>query len=150
MSANPIFASFFRVCRNLLTPEGVMLIHTIGRVDGPNVTDAFTRKYIFPGGYIPALSEVMTGIEPNNLMTTDVEVLRLHYAKTLRLWYANTVAHRAEIEALYDARFYKMWIFYLAGAIGAFEYRALVNFQVQITRSRHALPLTRDYMIEVG
>jgi cyclopropane-fatty-acyl-phospholipid synthase len=140
------FREFFRTCRNLLAPDGVMLLHTIGRSDGPNVTDAFTRKYIFPGGYIPALSEVMQGIEPNNMMVSDIEILRLHYAKTLRHWYDRTVANRAAIEALYDARFYRMWIFYLAGAIGSFEYRPLVNFQIQLIRDRHALPITRDYM----
>ena len=144
----PYYREFFRRCRNLLTPDGVMLLHTIGRADGPNVTDAFTRKYIFPGGYIPALSEIMTAIEPNNLMVTDVEVLRLHYAKTLRHWYARTIAHRAEIEALYDARFYRMWIFYLAGAMSGFENRGLGNFQIQLVRDRHALPITREYMIE--
>ncbi|MET0238388.1 MAG: cyclopropane-fatty-acyl-phospholipid synthase family protein, partial [Sphingobium sp.] len=128
------FAEFFRTCHNLLTPDGVMLLHTIGRSDGPNVTDAFTRKYIFPGGYIPAMSEVLAAIEPHNLMVTDIEILRLHYARTLREWYARTVANRTAIEALYDARFFRMWTFYLAGAICAFEYRALVNFQLQIVR----------------
>jgi cyclopropane-fatty-acyl-phospholipid synthase len=144
----PHFREFFRTCRNLLSRKGVMLIHTIGRVDGPNVTDGFTRKYIFPGGYIPALSEVMHAAEPNALMVSDVEILRLHYAKTLRHWYQRTVANRAAIEALYDARFYRMWTFYLAGAISGFEYKALVNFQLQFVRDRHALPVTRDYMVE--
>ncbi len=144
----PHFAEYFRQCRNLLAPDGVMLIHTIGRTDGPNVTDAFTRKYIFPGGYIPALSETMAAAELNGLMVSDVEILRLHYARTLRDWYARTVANREAIEALYDARFFRMWTFYLAGAISGFEYRALVNFQLQFIRRRDALPITRDYMVE--
>jgi cyclopropane-fatty-acyl-phospholipid synthase len=142
----PHFQEYFRCCRNLLAPDGVMLIHTIGRTDGPNVTDAFTRKYIFPGGYIPALSETMAAAETNGLMVSDVEILRLHYARTLRHWYARTVANQAAIDALYDARFYRMWTFYLAGAISGFEYRALVNFQLQFVRNRHSLPITRDYM----
>ncbi|MFT3965182.1 MAG: cyclopropane-fatty-acyl-phospholipid synthase family protein [Sphingobium sp.] len=146
----PYFREFFRTCHNLLKPDGVMLLHTIGRVDGPNVTDAFTRKYIFPGGYIPALSETMAAAEPNRLMVTDVEILRLHYARTLRHWYERTVANREKIEALYDARFFRMWTYYLAGAMTAFEYSALVNFQIQFVRDRHALPITRDYMIENG
>ena len=146
----PHFREFFRTCHNLLKPDGVMLLHTIGRIDGPNVTDAFTRKYIFPGGYIPALSETMAAAEPNRLMVTDVEILRLHYARTLRHWYDRTVANQDRIEALYDARFFRMWTYYLAGAISGFEHSALVNFQIQFTRDRHALPITRDYMIEAG
>jgi cyclopropane-fatty-acyl-phospholipid synthase len=139
------YSEFFRQCHNLLTPEGVMLIHTIGRMK-PGVTDAFTRKYIFPGGYIPALSEMVAGSEPNKLMITDVEVLRLHYALTLREWYKRTQDHKAEIEALYDARFFRLWSFYLAGATAAFEHGSMVNFQVQYSRNRRTLPITRDYM----
>ena len=146
----PHFREFFRTCHNLLTPDGVMLIHTIGRVDGPNSTDAFTRKYIFPGGYIPALSETMAAAEASRLMIADVEILRLHYARTLRHWYERTVANREKIEALYDARFYRMWLYYLAGAMTSFEYSALVNFQLQFVKDRHSLPITRDYMIEAG
>lgn len=144
----PYFREFFRVCRNLLAPDGVMLLHTIGRMGGPGVTDAFTRKYIFPGGYIPALSEIVAASEPNKLAVTDVETLRLHYARTLRHWYARTFANREKIEALYDARFFRMWIFYLAGATSAFENGGLVNYQLQFVRDRHALPVTRDYMVE--
>jgi cyclopropane-fatty-acyl-phospholipid synthase len=141
------YSEFFRQCHNLLTPEGVMLIHTIGRMK-PGTTDAFTRKYIFPGGYIPALSEMVAGSEPNKLMITDVEVLRLHYALTLREWYKRTQEHKAEIEALYDARFFRLWSFYLAGATAAFEHGGMVNFQVQYSRNRRTLPITRDYMRE--
>jgi cyclopropane-fatty-acyl-phospholipid synthase len=144
----PNFRTFFRTCHDLLTPDGVMLLHTIGRVTGPGTTDAFTRKYIFPGGYIPALSETVAASEPNRLMVTDIEVLRLHYALTLREWYKRTQAHRAEIEALYDARFFRMWSFYLAGATAAFESGGMVNFQIQYSRDRRTLPITRDYMAE--
>ncbi|MDE0945933.1 MAG: cyclopropane-fatty-acyl-phospholipid synthase [Sphingobium sp.] len=142
------YRSFFSTCRDLLTPEGVMLIHTIGRMGGPGVTDAFTQKYIFPGGYIPALSEMIAGSEGTRLMVTDVEVLRLHYGLTIRQWYKRTMAHRAEIVALYDERFFRLWTFYLAGAATVFEHGGMVNYQVQYTRDRRALPITRDYMLE--
>ncbi len=111
-------------------------------------TDAFTRKYIFPGGYIPALSETVAASEKSRLIVTDVETLRLHYALTLRQWYARTLAHRDEIVAMMDERFYRMWTFYLAGATAAFESGGMGNYQIQFARSRHALPLTRDYMAE--
>jgi cyclopropane-fatty-acyl-phospholipid synthase len=142
------YRTFFAKCNDLLTPQGVMLVHTIGRIGGPGMTDAFTQKYIFPGGYIPALSEMVAGSEGTRLMVTDVEVLRLHYALTIRDWYRRTVAKQAEIEALYDARFYRLWTFYLAGAATVFEHGGMVNFQVQYARDRRTLPITRDYMAE--
>ena len=143
----PNYREFFRKCHNLLTPDGVMLLHTIGRMGGPGSTDAFTRKYIFPGGYIPALSEILEGSEPNKMIATDVETLRLHYALTLHEWYKRTVAAREQIETLYDARFFRMWTLYLAGAATVFENGGMVNYQIQYARSRHALPITRDYMM---
>ncbi len=142
----PNFPSFFSKCHNLLEDQGVMLLHTIGRSGPPGITDDFTRKYIFPGGYIPALSETMRAVEPCKLMLTDCEVLRRHYAPTLREWYARCVAHEARLTELYDARFTRMWLFYLAGAATAFEYGDLVNFQLQLVRNRDALPLTRNYI----
>ncbi len=142
------FTTFFRACANLLTADGVMLLHTIGRFGRPGATDAFTRKYIFPGGYIPALSETLAASEKSRLIATDVETLRLHYALTLRQWYANTLAHEAEIVTMMGARFFRMWCFYLAGATAAFESGGMGNYQIQFARSRHALPLTRDYMAE--
>ena len=123
-----------------------MLLHTIGRMGKPGTTDNFTNTHIFPGGYIPALSEIVRASEPARMMVTDVETLRLHYALTLRQWYARTVAHRAQIEALYDERFYRMWTFYLAGATASFESGGMVNYQIQFARDRRALPITRDYM----
>jgi cyclopropane-fatty-acyl-phospholipid synthase len=142
----PYYEAFFAKCRELLSPDGVMLLHTIGRLDGPGKTDAWTAKYIFPGGYIPALSEIVTASEPHKLIATDIECLRLHYALTLRHWYARAVANRAAIEALYDARFFRMWQFYLAGAAIAFEHNGLCNYQIQYARSRTTLPITRDYL----
>lgn len=144
----PQFETFFRHCRNLLADDGVMLLHTIGRMGGPGSTDAFTTKYIFPGGYIPALSEIVRASEPSRLIATDVETLRLHYAHTLREWYRRTMEKQAEIEALYDPRFFRMWTFYLAGATAAFEHGGMCNYQVQFARNRRALPITRDYMAE--
>jgi len=142
------FRTYLEKCRSLLTPTGVMLLHTIGRADGPGFTDAFTEKYVFPGGYIPSLSEVL---EANNFLrwyVSDVEVLRMHYAHTLKAWYDRTVAARAEIVALYDERFFRLWTFYLAGAYCSFANGPLVNFQIQFCRDRDALPITRDYMVE--
>jgi cyclopropane-fatty-acyl-phospholipid synthase len=144
----PQFERFFRECANILAPEGVMLLHTIGRMGGPGTTDAFTRKYIFPGGYIPALSETLAASEKVRLIASDVETLRLHYAKTLRAWYARCVAHREAIVAMFDERFYRMWTFYLAGATSAFESGGMCNYQIQYIRSRHAVAPTRDYLIE--
>lgn len=144
----PQFETFFRACANLLNDDGVMLLHTIGRFGSPGKTDAFTSKYIFPGGYIPALSETLAASEKMRLMHTDIETLRLHYAKTLREWYKNCEAYRDVIIAMFDERFYRMWTFYLAGATAAFESGGMCNYQIQFVRSRHALPITRDYLIE--
>ena len=144
----PQYRVFMRKCRDLLTPDGVMLLHTIGRLGAPGVTDDWTAKYIFPGGYNPALSEIVRAQEGLRMFLTDVEVLRLHYAWTLKEWYARVVANKAEIVALYDERFYRMWTFYLAGAALAFEHGGLCNYQLQFSRGREALPVTRDYMIE--
>ncbi|KZE10956.1 MULTISPECIES: SAM-dependent methyltransferase [Sphingomonas] len=144
----PQYGTFFRKCRELLTDDGVMLLHTIGRMGVPGVTDTFTTKYIFPGGYNPALSEIVRGYEGTKLIATDIEVLRVHYALTIDHWYDRTVAAKDQIVALYDEKFYRMWTFYLAGAAAAFRHGGMVNYQVQLTRNRLSLPLTRDYMLE--
>jgi cyclopropane-fatty-acyl-phospholipid synthase len=142
----PQFETFFEACGKLLTDDGVMLLHTIGRMGSPGSTDAFTRKYIFPGGYIPALSETVAASEKYRLIAADVETLRLHYGKTLRCWYANCIANREAMVAMYDERFFRMWTFYLAGAATVFEYGSMCNYQIQYVRSRHALPITRGYI----
>jgi cyclopropane-fatty-acyl-phospholipid synthase len=144
----PQFETFFRACANLLTDQGVMLLHTIGRMGKPGKTDAFTSKYIFPGGYIPALSETLAASEKVRLIATDIETWRLHYAKTLRQWYDRCMKHREEIVAMFDERFFRMWTFYLAGATAAFESGGMCNYQIQFARNRHALPLTRDYIAQ--
>jgi cyclopropane-fatty-acyl-phospholipid synthase len=140
------YPQFFAKARELLADDGVMLLHTIGRADGPGATNAWIRKYIFPGGYAPALSEIVPVIEKAGLMVTDVEVLRLHYAKTLSEWQKRFQANRAEVTALYDERFSRMWEFYLAGAEMAFRHEHQVVFQIQIAKRVDSLPLTRDYM----
>lgn len=142
----PQFDTFFGAVRKLLADEGVMLLHTIGRMGTPGSTDAFTRTHIFPGGYIPALSETVAASEQHRLMATDVENLRLHYALTLREWYARCMAKKYAIVDMYDERFFRMWTFYLAGATAAFESGSMCNFQIQYARDRRVLPLSRDYM----
>ena len=142
----PHYGQFFRKCRDLLADDGVMLLHTIGRMGGPGVTDTFTTKYIFPGGYNPALSEIVRGYEGTRRFPTDVEVFRVHYAMTIDHWYDRTVAARDQIVALYDQRFYNMWTFYLAGAAAAFRSGGMCNYQIQLSKSRLTVPLTRDYI----
>ena len=142
----PYYRTFFDKCRTLLSPDGVMLLHTIGRADGPGATDPWIAKYIFPGGYVPALSQMMPAIEHSMLWLTDVEALRLHYARTIDHWYDRATAAEARITALYDARFFRMWQFYLAGAIAAFRHDGHLVFQLQLARKRDAVPIVRTYM----
>jgi cyclopropane-fatty-acyl-phospholipid synthase len=142
------FRHFFAKCRSLLAEDGVMLLHTIGRIGKPRPTDAWTTKYIFPGGYIPSLSEIARSAEQTRMICSDVETLRLHYGYTLEHWLRRTQANKAEIEAMYDPRFYRMWEFYLAGSATGFFNGQMVNYQLQYVRERRSLPLTRDYMIE--
>ena len=144
----PHYPGFFQHMHRLLKPDGVMFSHCCGRMGTPGMTDKWTRKYIFPGGYIPALSELVREAEKARLIVSDVEAMRYHYAHTLEEWYNRTVAHRDEIVALYDERFYRMWQFYLAGAEAAFRYGGLVNWQLQYLKRRDAVPMTRDYMYE--
>jgi cyclopropane-fatty-acyl-phospholipid synthase len=145
----PHYPGFFAKCHELLAPDGIMVSHSCGRMGGPGVTDKWTRKYIFPGGYIPALSELVSEAEKHRLIVADVEALRYHYAHTLEEWYNRTNAAREEIVALYDERFFRMWQFYLAGAEAAFRYGGLVNWQIQYLKRRDAVPMTRDYMFEI-
>ena len=142
------YDAFFAKVKDLLAPDGVALLHTIGRTTGPGATDPWTTKYIFPGGYTPAMSEVVTAIERSNLFVTDLEVLRLHYAETLKEWRSRFLKNRSKAAALYDERFCRMWEFYLAGAEMSFRYARNVVFQFQLTKRLDALPVTRDYMLE--
>jgi cyclopropane-fatty-acyl-phospholipid synthase len=142
------YRRFFEQVKTNLAPDGVALLHTIGRSDGPGATNPWIAKYIFPGGYTPALSEVLPVIQRARLVTTDVEVLRLHYAETLRHWRRRFAANRDAIAAMYDDRFVRMFEFYLAGSELAFRRSGQVVFQIQLTRDVNAVPTTRDYMFD--
>jgi cyclopropane-fatty-acyl-phospholipid synthase len=144
----PNYATFFQKIRNLLSAEGIALIHSIGRINGPAITSAWTRKYIFPGGHIPALSEVAPVIERAGLIITDLEILRLHYAETLRRWRERFIESHRQEGRLSDQRFCRMWEFYLASSELAFRYGGLMVFQAQLARQLDSVPLTRDYMYE--
>jgi cyclopropane-fatty-acyl-phospholipid synthase len=140
------YDAFFRQCHALLDDNGVMLLHSIGRSEGPNVTNPWIEKYIFPGGYIPALSEVLPAIERAGLLVTDIEILRLHYAETLKAWRERFLAHREQVGRLYDVRFVRMWEFYLAASEMAFREQAMMVFQIQLTKQQGIVPMTRDYI----
>jgi len=142
----PQYETYFRACATMLAEDGAMLMHTIGRMGGPGRTDAFTDKWIFPGGYIPALSETVAASEKVRLIATDVETLRVHYAYTIQEWYRRCMENREQIVALHDERFFRLWTFYLAGAATSFDSGSMCNYQIQFTRDRYALPLTRDYI----
>ncbi len=142
------YPEFFAKVESLLKDDGIALLHSIGRRDGPGHTNPWLRKYIFPGGYSPALSEVLPVVERTGLWVTDIEILRLHYAETLRHWRANFERHRAEIAKLYDERFCRMWEFYLIGSELSFRYDFNMVFQMQMSRGLEAVPITRDYMWE--
>ncbi|QNN68463.1 class I SAM-dependent methyltransferase [Sphingomonas lutea] len=143
------YDEFFAKCRDLLNPDGVMLVHTIGKLGNPSKgPDPFTDKYIFPGYHLPSLAQMAEASARARLISADVENLRRHYGYTLRHWLARATAARAEIEAMYDARFFRMWEYYLSGGVVMFETGAACNYQVQYVRDRNALPITRDYMFE--
>jgi cyclopropane-fatty-acyl-phospholipid synthase len=141
------YDTFFRQIDKLLDTDGIALIHTIGAVHSPLPPDPWVSKYIFPGGYIPSLSEITPSIERAGLLVTDIEVLRPHYAETLKLWRERFLARRAEAAALYDERFCRMWEYYLAGAECGFRYLGQVVFQIQIAKKVASVPLTRDYIV---
>jgi cyclopropane-fatty-acyl-phospholipid synthase len=123
-----------------------MLLHTIGRMGAPAAPNKWTEKYIFPGYYVPSLSEIVGASEKTKMICSDVEALRLHYGLTLLHWYRRVQSRRDEIIDLYDERFLRMWEFYLASSIVGFRHGSMINYQIQYIRDRHALPLTRTYM----
>ncbi len=140
------YREYFAKLADLLTEDGVALVHTIGSVTEPAAPHPWIRKYIFPGGYIPSLSEVIPAIEKSGLIVADIEVLQLHYARTLREWRLRFLANRNKVAAIYDDRFCRMWEFYLAACEAGFRYGGLVVFQIQLTRKVGVLPLTRGYI----
>ena len=140
------YREFFAKIRELLSDDGVMVLHSIGRSDGPATTNPWIAKYIFPGGYIPALSEVLPAIEKARLYITDIEILRLHYAETLRAWRERFLANADTARKIYDERFCRMWEFYLAASENAFRFQDMMVFQIQMSKDLNTLPLTRDYI----
>ncbi len=142
----PNYQTFFNTIQRCLKPDGVALLHAIGRFDGPSATSPWLSKYIFPGGYAPALSEVFAPLERSGLRSTDIEILRLHYAKTLNHWRRRFAANRDTIASLYDERFCRMFEMYLAGSELAFSVQDHMVFQIQLARRQDAVPLTRDYI----
>ncbi|MFN4087664.1 MAG: class I SAM-dependent methyltransferase [Alphaproteobacteria bacterium] len=139
---------FFNKVKDLLTDDGVALLHSIGRMEPPGTTNAWIRKYIFPGGYTPALSETLAAVERTGLWVTDIEILRLHYARTLAEWKRRFDENRDEVLRLYDERFVRMWEFYLLACESSFLYWRQIVFQMQLSKRLETLPITRDYMVE--
>src|SRR5271166_5420378 len=142
------YRTFFAQLKSLLAPDGVALLHSIGRKDGPGSTPPWLRKYIFPGGYSPALSDVLPAVEQSKLLITDVEILRLHYAETLRSWRGRFQRNRGRLTKIYDERFCRMWELYLVGSEIAFRRQDHMVFQMQLAKAVDAVPLTRDYMLD--
>ncbi|MBI0019570.1 class I SAM-dependent methyltransferase [Bartonella sp. W8097] len=142
------YKEYFDHVKRLLKPDGRFVLHSIGRSGEPGATNPWIAKYIFPGGYIPALSEVIPVIEKSGLIITDIEILRLHYAETLKAWREAFLAHWDEAKALYDERFCRMWEFYLAASESAFRWQGMMVFQIQLAHKQDAVPLTRDYIGE--
>ncbi|MCX6959952.1 MAG: cyclopropane-fatty-acyl-phospholipid synthase [Verrucomicrobia bacterium] len=140
------FDEFFRKVSELLTDDGVAVLHSIGRPDGAGHTNPWIEKYIFPGGYSPSLSEVLHAVERAGLLVTDVEILRIHYAETLRLWHERFEQKRSVIRALYDEEFCRMWEFYLISSELCFRHQGLMVFQIQLAKRADTVPITRDYM----
>jgi cyclopropane-fatty-acyl-phospholipid synthase len=142
------YDTYFSACHRLLEDDGVMLLHTIGRTGTPYPTNAWIERYIFPGGHLPILSEIMPAIERSGLIVTDVEILRLHYAMTLEKWRERFMANRDAVMRLYDERFCRMWECYLAMSESAFRFQDAVVFQIQLAKRNDSVPLTRDYIAE--
>ncbi len=141
------YPEFFGQVKQRLTDDGIALLHAIGHISPPGATSPWLRKYIFPGGYAPALSEVLPVVEQHYLWVTDMEIWRLHYARTLRAWYERFSANRSRVAALYDERFCRMWEFYLLSTEMAFRYGSSMVFQIQLAKQRDAVPITRDYLL---
>ena len=140
------YDTFFRKSAELLDDDGVMVLHSIGRSEGPGITNPWIAKYIFPGGYIPSLSETLAVVEMAGLLVTDIEILRLHYAETLKAWRERFLAHREEVERIYDQRFVRMWEFYLAASEMSFREQDMMVFQIQLAKRQGVVPMTRAYI----
>ena len=144
----PNYEQYFQTIKNKLSPGGLALVHTIGRITPPGGTSPWIKKYIFPGGYIPALSEMVAAVEKNYMYISDVEILRMHYALTLSHWHQRFIENEERIKKIYDERFCRMWRYYLVASEISFRYYQQVVFQVQISKEQMTLPLTRDYLLK--
>jgi cyclopropane-fatty-acyl-phospholipid synthase len=142
------YPEFFGTVRERLADNGVALLHSLGRIDGSGTSNAWGRKYIFPGAYVPALSEVFPAVENSSLFVADVEILRLHYAQTVEHWYRKFKANREQVKEMHGEKFCRLWEFYLIGSAMFMRQCNLMNFQMQFAKQLQTLPLTRDYMIE--
>jgi cyclopropane-fatty-acyl-phospholipid synthase len=142
------FRPFFRKLREVLKPDGVALVHTMARMGGPGTTDKFMQKHVFPGGYLPALSEIVAASEQEKLIMADCETWRMHYVHTLARWYERLKANEAEAVRLYDARLYRLYLFYLGASMTMFRDAPMCVYQLQYMRDREAAPITRTYMFE--
>ncbi len=142
------YQDFFNTIKKRLKEDGVALLHSIGRSTVPTATNPWIKKYIFPGGYLPSLSEVIPHVEKSGLILTDLEVLRFHYAKTLNEWRKRFNEHRSSARSIYDERFCRMWEFYLASSEASFKYSKNMVFHMQLTRDPRTVPVTRDYLYE--
>ncbi len=142
------YDTYFRHCAEVLADDGVMVLHSIGRSEGPGITNPWVAKYIFPGGYVPALSEVLPAIERAGLLVDDIEILRMHYAYTLKAWRERFLAHREDAARFYDERFVRMWEFYLAASEMAFSKQNTMVFQIQLSKRQGIVPITRDYIAQ--
>jgi cyclopropane-fatty-acyl-phospholipid synthase len=142
------FRPYFRKIREVLKPDGIAVVHTMARMGGPGTTDKFMQKHIFPGGYLPALSEIVAASEQEKLIMADCETWRMHYVHTLARWYERLKANEAEAVRLYDARLYRLYLFYLAASLTMFRDAPMCVYQLQYMRDREAAPITRDYMFE--
>ncbi len=145
---SPHYVEYFRTVRDKLTEDGIALIHTIGRTTPPGANSPWIEKYVFPGGYIPALSEMMAAVEKVDLMSQDIEVWRLHYAHTLSHWHHRFLSNAERVREIYDERFCRMWRYYLVACEQTFRYNRQVVFQVQLAKKLQAVPITRDYLYE--
>jgi cyclopropane-fatty-acyl-phospholipid synthase len=142
------YRAYFRKIRAVLKPDGIAIVHTMARMSGPGTTDAFMQKHVFPGGYLPALSEIVAASEQEKLIMADCETWRMHYVHTLAAWYERLMANEAEAVRLYDARLYRLYLFYLAASLTMFRDAPMGVYQIQYLRDREAAPIVRDYMVD--
>ncbi|HEX8263157.1 MAG TPA: cyclopropane-fatty-acyl-phospholipid synthase family protein [Allosphingosinicella sp.] len=144
----PFYRAYFRKIRDVLKPDGIAVVHTMARLGGPGTTDRFMQKHVFPGGYLPALSEIVGASEQERLIMADCETWRLHYVHTLKAWHDRLKSNEAEAVRLQGERIYRLYLFYLAASLTMFRDAPMAVYQIQYLRDRGATPITRDYMVD--